>query len=67
MDGVNPIMASFATVIVLTVIPDVLVAGFMKRCVVAGTDSIRWWAALDWWLSHPYGADFGMGIHAFFR
>lgn len=33
--GINPIIASFCTVAVLTVIIDVLVAGFSKRCLVA--------------------------------
>lgn len=35
LNGVNPIFASFCTVAVLTVIIDVLVAGFSRRCMVA--------------------------------
>ena len=35
LDMVNPILASFVTVVVLTVLIDLLVAGFTRRCVVA--------------------------------
>ena len=35
LKGIDPIFASFCTVAVLTVIIDVLVAGFSKRCLVA--------------------------------
>ena len=35
LDMVNPILAAFATVVVLTVLIDLLVAGFTKRCAVA--------------------------------
>ena len=35
LKGVSPILASFCTVAVLTVIIDLLVAGFSKRCLVA--------------------------------
>ncbi len=35
LDGINPILASFATVVVLTVLIDVLVAGFSRRCAAA--------------------------------
>lgn len=35
LEGLNPMLAAFVTVIVLTVIIDLLVAGFTKRCLVA--------------------------------
>ena len=35
LDRVNPILAAFVTVVVLTVLIDLLVAGFTKRCAVA--------------------------------
>ncbi len=35
LEGLNPMIAAFVTVIVLTVIIDLLVAGFTKRCLVA--------------------------------
>ena len=35
LDMINPILASFVTVVVLTVLIDLLVAGFTRRCVVA--------------------------------
>ena len=35
LDMVNPILASFVTVVALTVLIDLLVAGFTKRCAVA--------------------------------
>mgnify|MGYP001163046856 CR=1 FL=1 len=35
LDMVNPILAAFVTVVVLTVLIDLLVAGFTRRCVVA--------------------------------
>jgi uncharacterized membrane protein len=35
LDMVNPILAAFVTVVVLTVLIDLLVAGFTKRCAVA--------------------------------
>ena len=40
LDGVNPMMASFVTVIVLTVLIDVLVAGFSRRCLTAILGSV---------------------------
>lgn len=40
LQGVNPIFASFVTVAVLTVIIDLLVAGFTKRCLVAIVGSL---------------------------
>ena len=40
LKGVNPIGAAFVTVIVLTVIIDVLVAGFTRRCAVAVLGSL---------------------------
>lgn len=40
LQGVNPILASFVTVVVLTVIIDLLVAGFTKRCLVAIAGSL---------------------------
>lgn len=40
LKGVNPILASFCTVAVLTIIIDVLVAGFTKRCLVALLSSL---------------------------
>ena len=38
--GVDPILASFVTVLVLTVIIDLLVAGWTKKCLVALTGSL---------------------------
>ncbi len=38
--GVNPMLASFVTVIVLTLIIDVLVAGFSRKCLVAVLGSL---------------------------
>ena len=35
LEGLNPMLAAFVTVIVLTIIIDLLVAGFTKRCLVA--------------------------------
>ena len=35
LEGLNPMIAAFVTVIVLTIIIDLLVAGFTKRCLVA--------------------------------
>ncbi len=35
LKGINPMFAAFVTVIVLTVLIDLLVAGFTKRCLVA--------------------------------
>ena len=35
LDMINPILASFVTVVALTVLIDLLVAGFTRRCVVA--------------------------------
>ena len=35
LEGVNPMIAAFVTVIVLTVLIDLLVAGFTRRCLVA--------------------------------
>ncbi len=35
LDSVNPILASFVTVVALTVLIDLLVAGFTRRCAVA--------------------------------
>ena len=35
LDGVNPVLASLVTVLALTAIIDVLVAGFTRRCAVA--------------------------------
>jgi uncharacterized membrane protein len=35
LDGINPILASLATVLVLTLLIDLLVAGFTRRCAVA--------------------------------
>lgn len=40
LDGVNPMMASFVTVIVLTVLIDVLVVGFSRRCLTAILGSV---------------------------
>ena len=40
LKGINPIGAAFVTVIVLTVIIDVLVAGFTRRCAVAVLGSL---------------------------
>lgn len=40
LTGVNPILAAFMTVLVLTVLIDLLVAGFTKRCLVALTGSL---------------------------
>ncbi len=40
LDMVNPILASFVTVVALTVLIDLLVAGFTKRCVVAMIGSL---------------------------
>lgn len=40
LKGVNPMMASFATVILLTLIIDVLVAGFTPKCLVAVLGSL---------------------------
>ena len=38
--GVNPILASFVTVLILTVIIDLLVAGWTKKCLVAMIGSV---------------------------
>ena len=38
--GINPMLASCVTVVVLTIIIDVLVAGFTKRCLVAVLGSL---------------------------
>ena len=35
LEGINPMLAAFITVIVLTVLIDLLVAGFTRRCLVA--------------------------------
>ncbi len=35
LDGIDPILAAFVTVLTLTVLIDVLVAGFTRRCAVA--------------------------------
>ena len=35
LEGLNPMLAAFVTVIALTIIIDLLVAGFTKRCLVA--------------------------------
>ncbi len=35
LDGVNPVVSSFVTVLVLTALIDLLVAGFTKRCAAA--------------------------------
>ena len=40
LDGIDPMLASFATVLVLTVLIDVLVAGFTRRCLTAVLGSI---------------------------
>lgn len=40
LKGINPIFASFCTVAVLTIIIDVLVAGFTERCLVALLSSL---------------------------
>ena len=40
LKGVNPMMASFTTVILLTLIIDVLVAGFTPKCLVAVLGSL---------------------------
>ena len=40
LQGVNPIAAAFVTVVVLTVIIDLLVAGFTKRCAIAIAGSL---------------------------
>lgn len=40
LEGVDPMMASFVTVIVLTLIIDVLVAGFSRKCLVAVLGSL---------------------------
>ncbi len=40
LQGINPIAAAFVTVVVLTVIIDLLVAGFSKRCLVAVIGSL---------------------------
>ncbi|HIS02960.1 MAG TPA: YibE/F family protein [Candidatus Pullichristensenella avicola] len=38
--GVDPILASFVTVLILTVVIDLLVAGWTKKCLVAMTGSV---------------------------
>ncbi len=40
LDGIDPMLASFVTVLVLTVLIDVLVAGFTRRCLTAVLGSI---------------------------
>jgi len=40
LDGINPVIASFVTVVVLTVVIDLLVAGFTRRCAVALAGSL---------------------------
>lgn len=40
LQGVNPIAAAFVTVVALTVIIDLLVAGFTKRCAIAIAGSL---------------------------
>lgn len=40
LDGVNPVIAAFVTVVVLTVMIDLLVAGFTRRCAVALAGSL---------------------------
>ena len=40
LEGLNPMIAAFVTVIVLTIIIDVLVAGFTRRCAVAVLGSL---------------------------
>lgn len=40
LDGVDPMLSSFVTVLVLTVLIDVLVAGFTRRCLTAILGSI---------------------------
>lgn len=35
LEGMDPILASFATVLILTIVIELLVAGFTRRCVVA--------------------------------
>ncbi len=40
LDGIDPMLASFATVLALTVLIDVLVAGFTRRCLTAVLGSI---------------------------
>ena len=40
LKGVNPMLASFATVIVLTLIIDLLVAGFSRQCLMAVLGSL---------------------------
>ncbi|MDD3410463.1 MAG: YibE/F family protein, partial [Eubacteriales bacterium] len=40
LDGVSPILAAFVTVLALTVLIDLLVAGFTRRCLVALAGSI---------------------------
>lgn len=40
LEGINPMLAAFVTVIVLTLIIDVLVAGFSKKCLVAVLGSL---------------------------
>lgn len=40
LQGVNPVAAAFVTVVVLTVMIDLLVAGFTKRCAIAIAGSL---------------------------
>lgn len=40
LDGINPVLASFVTVVVLTAVIDLLVAGFTRRCAVALAGSL---------------------------
>ena len=40
LDGIDPMLASFVTVIVLTLIIDLLVAGFTRQCLVAVLGSL---------------------------
>ena len=40
LEGIDPILAAFVTVVVLTIIIDLLVAGFTRRCLVAVLGSL---------------------------